>query len=106
MTGSILALTDTTLYYLATPDSAFAGAATLNELDNLAAPGAGPRVLATLPSGPDGSSPQSLGITGGALFYTVRSGLPSLGGCLPGMANVCPTAKPAPPPVTTLYESE
>jgi len=104
VTGSILALTDASLYYVATPGGASAGATTLNELDHLAAPGARPRVLATLPSGSNTSVPQSLGISGDALFFTVRSGLPSSGGCFPGMGNVCPKATPAPPPVTALYE--
>lgn len=104
VTGSILTLTDASLYYVTTPDDASAGAATLNELDNLAAPGARPRVLATLPSVPGASVPQSLGITGSALFYTIRLGMPSLGGCLPGFGAVCPTAAPAPLPVTILYE--
>jgi hypothetical protein len=102
VTGGILALTDATLYYVAAPDNTHPGALSLNELDNLAAPGARPRVLATLPSGRTTSAPQSLGITGGALFYTIRSGLPSQGGCLGGFGIVCPTAAPAPPPVTTL----
>jgi hypothetical protein len=104
VTGSILALRDAILYYVATPDDPSAGAATLNELDNLAQPGAQPRVLATLPSGPDFGVPHSLGITGGSLFYTVRSGPPQGDGCLPGMGRVCPTATPAPSPVTTLFE--
>jgi hypothetical protein len=104
VTGNILALTDATLYYVAAPDNTHPGAFSLNELDNLATPGARPRVLAILPSGRTTSAPQSLGLTGGVLFYTVRSGLPSQGGCLPGMGVVCPTATPAPPPVTTLYE--
>ena len=103
-TGSILTLTDATLYYVAAPDNTHPGALSLNELDNLAAPGATSRLLSTLPSGRTTSAPQSLGITGDTLFYTVRSGLPSQGGCLPGFGIVCPTATPAPPPVTTLYE--
>ncbi|HEX5439464.1 MAG TPA: hypothetical protein VFW76_01145 [Ktedonobacterales bacterium] len=104
VTGNILALADATLYYVTTPDDAHPGAATLNELDNLATPGASSRVLATLPSGPNTRAAQSLGIMDGVLFYTVMSGLPSYGGCQPGWGSVCPTATPAPPPVTTLYE--
>jgi hypothetical protein len=102
--GSILALADATLYYVAAPDDTHPGALSLNELDNLATPGARPRVLTILPSGRNFSVPQALGITGDALFYTIRSGLPSQGGCLPGFGIVCPTATPASPPVTTLYE--
>ena len=107
VTGSILALTDATLYYVATPanpDDAPAAPATLNELDNIATPGAQPRILATLPAVPGASVPQSLGVSGGALFYTVRAHPISQGGCQPGRGHVCPTSTPAPPPVTTLYE--
>ena len=104
VTGSILALTDASLYYVAPPDDTHPGALSLNELDNLAAPDARPRVLTTLPNGPSASMPRTLGIAGDTLFYTVRVGLPSSGGCFPGMGNVCPKATPAPPPMTTLYE--
>ncbi|HET8854061.1 MAG TPA: hypothetical protein VFN02_16210 [Ktedonobacteraceae bacterium] len=104
VTGSILALTDSTLYYVATPDDASGGSATLNELDNLAMPGAQSRALAALPSAPDVGLPQSLAITGDTLFYTVRTGLPGQGGCHPGWGHTCSTSMPPPLPVTTLYE--
>jgi hypothetical protein len=107
VSGSILALIGATLYYVATPatpDGAPAGPATLHELDNLAAPGAQPRIVATLPAVPGGRVPQSLGVTDAALFYTVRAYPISQGGCQPGRNHPCPTPTPAPPPVTTLYE--
>jgi hypothetical protein len=103
VTGSILALSGATLYYVTTPHATSASAVTLNELVNLAQPNAQPRVLATLPSGPAASAPNALGVTGGSLFYTIRSGGPQGGVCLAGMVD-CPTAPPAPPLVTTLYE--
>ncbi len=104
VTGSILALADDILYYVATPDNRPPGAATLYELYDLTVPGAQPRVLASLPSVSGTGLPQSLGITGGILFYTVRIGLPQGSGCLPGFGVVCPTPAPVPPPVTMLYE--
>ncbi len=102
VTGSILALTGATLYYVTSPHAASTSVVTLNEIGNLAQPNTRPRVLATLPSGPTTSAPNTLGVTGGSLFYTIRSGLPQGGACFAGM--VCPTAPPAPPLVTTLYE--
>lgn len=104
VTGSILALAGATLYYVTSPHAASTSVVTLDALDNLAQPDAQPRVLATLPSGPGISAPYGLGVTGGSLFYTVTSGLPQGGACLAGAGVVCPTAPPAPPPVTTLYE--
>lgn len=102
--GNILALTGATLYYVTTPHSASTSVVTLNELSDLAQPNAQPRVLATLPLGPTSSAPNALGVTRGSLFYTVRSGLSQGSACLAGMNVVCPTAPPAPPPVTTLHE--
>lgn len=102
--GSILALAGATLYYLTAPDAASGGVVTLDALDNLAQPDTPPRVLATLPSGPTTNAPNTLGVTGGSLFYTIRSGGPQGGACLAGLNVVCPTAAPAPPRVTTLYE--
>ncbi len=102
VTGNILALTGATLYYVTTPHATSGGAA-LDAIENLAQPTAPPRVLATLPSGPTTGAPNTLGVTGGALFYTIRSGGPHGGVCLAGMVN-CPTVPPAPPLVTTLYE--
>jgi hypothetical protein len=107
VTGNILSLTGATLYYVDMPtnaDGTSSGPASLNALDNLAMPGARPRTLATLPAVPGASVPQSLGITDAALFYTVRAHPISQGGCQPGRNRVCPTATPAPSPVTTLYE--
>jgi hypothetical protein len=107
VTGAILTLIGATLYYVATPsnpDGTSAGPATLNVLDNLATPGAQTRTLVTLPAVQGASAPQSLGVAGGALFYTVRAFPISQGGCQPGRNHPCPTATPAPPPVTTLYE--
>jgi hypothetical protein len=104
VTGAILALTGASLYYVTSPHATSTSVVTLNELGNLAQPNAQPRVLATLPSGPTTSAPNSLGISGGSLFYTIRSGFSQGGVCLAGGGVVCPTAAPAPPPVTTLYE--
>lgn len=108
VTGSILALTGATLYYVTTPgasDGAPAGPVTLNELDNIATPGAQPRILATLPAVSGALELHSLGVTDGALFYTVRVYPASQGGCQPGRNHPCPTpTSPPPPPVTTLYE--
>jgi hypothetical protein len=105
VTGSILALDGSSLYYVATLVGSSSAAQTLDELDNLTDPGAQPRVLATLPSGSDVAPPQSLAIDRDTLFYTVRTGLSqSNGTCLPGFGVICPTSVPAPPPVTTLYE--
>jgi hypothetical protein len=107
VTGAILALTGATLYYVDTPtnaDGTSAGPATLNELDNIATPGAQPRILATLPAVPGALTPQSLGVTDDVLFYTIRAFPPSQGGCQQGRNHPCPTPTPAPPPVTTLYE--
>jgi hypothetical protein len=103
VTGAILALSGATLYYVTTPHSASTSAVTLNELVNLAQPNAQPRVLATLPSGHATTAPNALGVTGGSLFYTIRSGGPHGSVCLAGMVD-CPTPPPAPPLVTTLYE--
>jgi hypothetical protein len=105
--GNILSLIGATLYSVdtpANPDGASAGPATLNALDILATAGAQPRILATLPAVQGASVPQSLGVAGDALFYTVRVRPVSQGGCQPGRGHVCPTPTPAPPPVTTLYE--
>jgi hypothetical protein len=102
--GSILALTGATLYYVTTPHSASTSVVTLDEIGDVAQPNAQPRVLATLPSGPTISAPNTLGVTGGSLFYTIRSAASQAGGCLADMGVVCPTAPPAPPPITTLYE--
>ncbi|MGH2505305.1 MAG: hypothetical protein ACRDID_22570, partial [Ktedonobacterales bacterium] len=102
--GNILALTGATLYYVTTPHSASTSVVTLYEIGDVAQPNAQPRVLATLPSGPTISAPNTLGVTGGSLFYTIRSDASQAGGCLAGMGVVCPTAPPAPPPITTLYE--
>jgi hypothetical protein len=107
VTGNILSLTGATLYYVDTPtnaDGASSGPATLNALDNLAMPGARPRTLATLSAVQGVSAPQSLGVAGDVLFYTVRAFPISQGGCQQGRNHPCPTATPAPPPVTTLYE--
>jgi hypothetical protein len=104
VTGSILALNGSSLYYVANPVGASSAAQTLDELDNLTAPGAQPRVLATLPSGSDVAPPHSLAIAGDTLFYTVRTGLSQPGACLPGRGAICPTPTPTPSPITTLYE--
>ena len=107
VTGNILALTGATLYYVETPtnaDGTSFGPATLNALDNLATSGAQPRTLATLPAVQGVSAPQSLSVAGDVLFYTVRAFPISQGGCQQGRNHPCPTATPAPPPVTTLYE--
>jgi hypothetical protein len=107
VTGAILLLSGVTLYYVDTPtnaDGTSAGPAKLNALDNLATSGAQPRTLANLPAVPGASAPQSLGVAGDALFYTISAFIPSQGGCQPGRNHPCPTSTPAPPPVTTLYE--
>jgi hypothetical protein len=109
VTGAILTLTDATLYYVdtpANPDGTSAGPATLNALDNLATAGAQPRTLVTLPAVQGASAPQSLGVAGDVLFYTVRAFPISQSGCQLGRNHLCPTATPGPPPVTTLYEIE
>jgi hypothetical protein len=105
VTGSIVALDGSSLYYVANSVGSSSAAQTLDELDNLTASGAQPRVLATLPSGGDVAPPQSLAMAGDTLFYTVRTGLPQPNGaCQPGMGVTCPTRTPMPPPITTLYE--
>jgi hypothetical protein len=108
VTGNLLSLVGATLYYVAMPDVPATGSsstgATLNELDHLTEPGAQPRMLATLPSGPGTSALQALAISDDTLFFAIASGFPTKNGCLPGFGVVCPTAVPAPPPITTLYE--
>ncbi len=104
VTGSILTLDGSSLYYVANAVGS-SSAQTLDELDNLTAPGAQSRALATLPSGADVAPPHSLAIAGDTLFYTVRAGLSHPNGtCLPGRGVFCPTSTPAPPPITALYE--
>jgi hypothetical protein len=104
VSGTILSLVGNALYYIATPSGGGAGGATLDELDHVSTPGARPRVLATLPSGPGTRLPTRLALDGDTLFYSVVTGLPSVGGCLPGFGVTCPTPAPTPPPVTTLYQ--
>lgn len=102
--GNILALRDANLYYVATSENTPVGKATLNELDNITSPGAEPRILAALPTDSDYGLPHFLGIVGGSLFYSIRSGQPGSLSCHPGMGVGCPIATPATPLVTMLYE--
>jgi hypothetical protein len=110
VSGTLLKLVGSTLYYVAGGRPPVGGG-TLYEIDHITDPGARPRVLARLPSGPNISTPQSFAITGDTLFYSVTTGIyvsnphyPTGMGCFGGYGQTCPTLPPTPRWVTTLFE--